>query len=366
MKTELFRNENCLFLLKTLLIVNFQLLIACALCAQNGITLSDFSADVGSGGAATTLTFDVRWDKNYTPAIWSDTAWVFADFNNAGTMTRLPLSGATLTAHSADAAATYVGVRQIDGNPHGVWVAGNARTAGAFSATVQLYTAATATADFPGLCVYAINYPPRGQYTAVDSIKFNGTPDFTVWLAHKNETGISSTVTWSRAQSGAGAYPVPAGSYVHSFTDASRAPGVITPAIFTLQASTDGYCEDFEGVRFWLSGTQRGVRYQLYKNDGAVDDILVGTGNPETFTNTYKEGAYTVKSVEEGSFRAVTMSGTHTIEKINRPATPVIGVSSAGTVCLNGTLTFYVISPVAGATYTWSAMDSAGLEIWRL
>jgi hypothetical protein len=64
-----------------------------SLSAQNGITISNFSANTGS---PTTLTFDVQWVP-LPGKMWSDTAWVFINYNNAGTMARLPLitSGAT-------------------------------------------------------------------------------------------------------------------------------------------------------------------------------------------------------------------------------------------------------------------------------
>jgi hypothetical protein len=38
---------------------------------------------VGAG----TVTFNVRWDKNAAgmPSVWLDSAWVFVDYNKAGT-----------------------------------------------------------------------------------------------------------------------------------------------------------------------------------------------------------------------------------------------------------------------------------------
>ncbi|MDR2450111.1 MAG: hypothetical protein LBD52_09165 [Prevotellaceae bacterium] len=93
--------------------------------------------------------------------------------NKAGKMERLPLlPGATLTATSASGVGRVI---QYSDNNKGVWVVGNARSNGSFSATVQL---PTATADFPGACAYASNYPPVGEYAATKKIKFTGTPEF--------------------------------------------------------------------------------------------------------------------------------------------------------------------------------------------
>ena len=56
--------------------------------AQNGITVSNLRTEPG------TVTFDVRWGDKSLPAVWSDTVWVWVDYNNAGKMRRLPLSRA--------------------------------------------------------------------------------------------------------------------------------------------------------------------------------------------------------------------------------------------------------------------------------
>jgi hypothetical protein len=104
------------------------------------------------------------------------------------------------------------------GNNKGVWVAGNARTNGSFSATVKLYTA-TAIAHRANVCAYASNYPPVGQYTGVNRIKFTGTPSFDLQLNRG-----SYSINREEAQ---GLYDAPAGKYMVAFTDATGAPGRI-------------------------------------------------------------------------------------------------------------------------------------------
>ena len=177
--------------------------------AQNGVSISNLVVDAG------TVTFNVSWDKNNVPAIWSDTVWVLVDYNTVGTMTRLPLSpGATLTATSAPGVAK---VMEVPGNNKGVWVVGNARSAGNFSATVKLLTA---TADVGAACAYASNYPPVGEYTSVTDITFRGTRPYDVVLKH---TDGSTMVT----QVAGGSFTIPAGYTVESFTDKTGAPGFI-------------------------------------------------------------------------------------------------------------------------------------------
>ena len=102
------------------------LLCSLTLAAQNGITISDFSTKAGS---PTTVTFNVQWVP-LQGKVWSDTAGVFVDYNNAGTMTWLPLSGATLTNPSWSSASVIFGK---DGNNNGAWVVGNARDEGSLS-----------------------------------------------------------------------------------------------------------------------------------------------------------------------------------------------------------------------------------------
>jgi uncharacterized protein (TIGR02145 family) len=186
-----------------------------ALAAQNGVTISGLSIDAG------TVTFNVSWSlqamQDLTPplTLWSDTVWVFVDYNKAGKMERLPLrTGATLT----DTSAPGVGkVMEETGNNQGVWVVGNARSASAFSATVQLFTTVT---DVGGACVYGSNYPPVGEYISDTEISFTGTPMYNLVLAHNDG---STTVT---VQSG-GTFLLPCDYTLQSFTDATGAPGIM-------------------------------------------------------------------------------------------------------------------------------------------
>jgi hypothetical protein len=147
----------------------------------------------------------VSWNKDKI-----DSAWVFVDYNDSGTMTRLPLSGATASAGSK----AYM----LDGNDRGAWVV--ADVSGAFSATVQLV--ATCTDAWPcvptGACVYAIDYPPRGEAVAYNLLKLSGTPPFYVMYA--------GSTTYVEIDGPTAAGFTPAGPIAH-FTDRSGAPGVL-------------------------------------------------------------------------------------------------------------------------------------------
>jgi hypothetical protein len=212
----------------------FLLLLCCpvVLAAHNGITISDYSVRMGTGENPDTLRFDVYWDTLHVSNVWSDTVWVFVDYNDKGEMKRLPLitSGATLTGSSWDEAR----VDTVAGNYKGVWVVGNARSAGSFSARVQLLTD---TAYLAGACVYTLNYPPVGKYTAANKIEFTGTPPF--YLQDEGE----DCDTLDRTVQGPYTYTLPAGKTYVSFSDASGAPGYLDE-VYRGPCTTASDCRD--------------------------------------------------------------------------------------------------------------------------
>jgi hypothetical protein len=151
---------------------------------SNGITITNFN--VAADDAASTVTFDIQWPNTAVTVDWDDLVWVFADYNKAGTMTRLPLTGATLT-NPSWTGATYT---FLPDNDQGVWIEGNAKTLvgnsenSSFSATVQLYSTTKFTS---GACAFAINYPPVGSYTAINQLTLHGTPPFKLTLLNGGE-----------------------------------------------------------------------------------------------------------------------------------------------------------------------------------
>jgi uncharacterized protein (TIGR02145 family) len=173
------------------------------LAAQsNGVKVSNLAVDAG------TVTFDVSWKNTGMPLVWCDTVWVWVDYNNNGVMERLPVTGATASAGT---------VTKVPNNDKGVWVAGNARTKGSFSATVKLLTA---TADVAGACAYASNYPPVGKYNDDGTgISFTGTPMYEILLA-KADGGSVTVVSGDTLL-------LPCDYIVTSFIDATGAPGIM-------------------------------------------------------------------------------------------------------------------------------------------
>jgi uncharacterized protein (TIGR02145 family) len=312
------------------------------LAAQNGngVTVSNLNVEPG------TVTFNVSWEANDMPQniVWSDTVWVFVDYNKAGKMERLPISSATVSAGT---------VEIISGNSKGVRVIGNARIEGSFSSTVQLLTA---TDNLSGVCAYASNYPPVGEYIDATHISFTGTPMYKIVLEETAGEGI--LIDYSD-----GSYLIREGYTIKSFTDTTGAPGMMKcmlPASYTLQASASSFCAGSEGVQFALSGTEDGRRYQLFRDNEAVDNAaLEGDGSAATFIPSFNEaGTYTARTIADEKYCAITMSGTHTIAAY--PAFTVGEITTASTITPAGTnpnVTVESLSPALGGsgntTYLW-------------
>jgi hypothetical protein len=264
--------------------------------AQNGVTVENLS--VGAG----TVTFDVSWDKNAMPVtLWSDTVWVFVDYNDAGKMKRLPLApGATLTTHTAPDVGRVI---QYDDNNKGVWVVGNARSAESFSATVQLLTETASTGGsesrpLHGACAYASNYPPVGEYTLSNHVTFTGTPPYTIVL--RNSAG--STVS---ASSSVGDFPILSEQYtrVASFTDKTGAPGIMKcipmtgPIDFSAPAVAKEQLVSFS-VTVSPSTPSVGVTYSWSAPDFSP---TTGTGTSFSTTAPAASGSYPVTLTAHGA-----------------------------------------------------------------
>jgi hypothetical protein len=307
---------------------NLLLMMLCCpivLAAQNGVTVSNLAVSVGS---PTTVTFNVSWQTPMPVALWSDTVWVFVDYNNAGKMERLPLlPGATLTATSSGGKV----IEEPDNNK-GVWVAGNVRNAGSFSATVKLLTAVK---DIGGACVYGSNYPPVGEYSSSDASKmvFTGTPEYDVALLHESGSLITQTTS--------SPLNIPAGFTVQSFTDKTAAPGklsCIPSTVYDLTASALSFCAGGAGVTFSLSGTESGRIYQLYKDGTTVVSTLTGDGNAATFCEAVSEvGTYTARAAALPEYCPAVMTGSHAVASVPSPAPPTMSGSSS--YCSSGTIT---------------------------
>jgi hypothetical protein len=266
---------------RQLFFVYYLIAIICCpavLSAQNGVTVSGLVLNAG------TVTFDVSWDKDspLMPEVWSDSVWVFVDYNDVGTMKRLPLSlGATLTETSAPGVGKVI---EVLGNDQGVWVVGNARSAGSFSATVQLLTA---TATAAGMCVYASNYPPVGKFIIDGEVTFTGTPNYDLIVKKKGGGTYSLSA-------GDGSYPLGAEYTLLSFNDKTGAPGiVITHAVYChpgLIGGKDVFDTD-PSCASYVAGVIGGEDSALPGCASYVAGAIGGAGDAEPGCAAYRAGS---------------------------------------------------------------------------
>jgi hypothetical protein len=232
----------------------------CVLFAQNGVAVSGLTVDAG------TVTFNVSWEKSMPVALWSDTVWVFVDYNKNGVMERLPVTDATTSAGT---------VTKIPDNDKGVWIVGNARSAGNFSATVRLLTTVN---SIGGACAYASNYPPVGEYSSdAPMLSFTGTPMYDIQLAKPG--GGSVTV-----KSG-DTFLLPCNYTVTSFTDATGALGLLNGTPFN--GSIPQYAAS---TRTWTVGNQV---WSDVINDPKCDHDAFTNSNTDPYCRSYTSGTNT-------------------------------------------------------------------------
>jgi hypothetical protein len=203
---------------------------------------------------------------------------------------------------------------------------GNARTNDSFSAKVELLTEIK---DVGGACAYASNYPSVGECLSASEVSFTGTPEYKVVLERSNKS--TYTVTVGKDES----LLIPSSEVVLSFTDKTGAPGIIkciTPATYTLSGAD--VCAE-ANITLTLSGSQRGWRYQLYKDNIPVGSEKEGTDSALTFSEasaTVGGYSYTVQTVDaSGAQCEIAVSNVHAITVNPVPGAPTM--SGAGTHC---------------------------------
>jgi hypothetical protein len=298
-----------------------------------------------------TVTFDVEWVVADLPALWSDTMWVFVDYNKNGKMERLLLTGGTLTEHSANTLTPQspdVGsVIKLADNDKGAWVVGDARSAGSFSATVQLFTGETTIA---GACAYASSYPPVGNWIDDTKIGFTGTPGYIVTLTPEGG-GADETVV------SGGTFLLPCSYTVSSFTDKTGAPGIIkclAPANLMFATPFTTICA---GATVTLTASATGAA--SYSIDGNTWQSEMAFEVAPTSTTHYTLYAQTA----EGCITSVADAAVVTIYPVLLPGE--IATASTSTMAgINPNVTIASPSSATGGssniTYQWVRTGTSG------
>jgi hypothetical protein len=312
--------------MKKNLFLFLMIILPSTLVAQN-VTVTNLQV---TEGTPSTVTFDVSWEKPAPETVWMDSAWVFVDYNKAGKMTRLLISGGTLTSHTANTGASPDAGKLIilTGNDRGAWATGDAWKQGNFSAEVMLLSDEEHIA---GACAYASGYPPVSNWLSDTKLGFTGTPMYEITL-----TDGSTTVTVEAGST----FLLPCSYTVSSFTDATGAPGIIkclAPTGLTLATPFTTVCPG-ESVILTASATGA-ASYSINGTDWQASPVFNVAPTSTTHYTLYAQ-------TEEGCVTSVANAAVVTVNPL--PA--------------DLTLTAAPTAICAGASSTLTASATNGYE----
>ena len=144
-----------------------------------------------------------------------------------------------------------------------------------------------------------------------------------------------------------------------------------SPAAFNLSEG-GSYCEGGAGVEITLDGSESGIQYVLYDNDGMVaGDSVAGTGSQISFGFFTEQGTYTSEGFSNS---CSSLMNEEAIITINFPPSEAETPQGPESIC-GETTSEYTISPVENATsYIWtispeeagtiSGNDTVGTVSW--
>jgi len=130
------------------------------------------------------------------------------------------------------------------------------------------------------------------------------------------------------------------------------------PPFFYFVGGGGGYCAGDAGVHITLSGSQAGVRYQVYHADTAVGTPADGTGSSLDFGEFTTAGTYTVLATDTATGCTSNMLFSAAVS-INPVVIPTVslntGVGSDNRVCYGNPITFTAQTTNGGSSpaYEW-------------
>jgi hypothetical protein len=252
-------------------------------------------------------------------------------------MERLLISGGTLTEHTAAKAGTGEFIYE---NDMGAWVYGDARSAGSFSAKVQLFTKETDIV-IAGACAYASSYPPVGNWLSDTKLGFTGTPMYEITL-----TDGSATMTVEAGST----FLLPCSYTVSSFTDRTGAPGIINckaPANLKFTPPTATICA---GATVTLTASAgSATSYSINGTDWQAEEAFEVAPTSTTAYTLYAKTA-------EGCVASLTNAAVVTVNPV---PTDLTLTATPTTICKDESATL-TASATGGASYsinnsTWQA-----------
>lgn len=258
-------------------------------------------------------------------------------------------------------------------------------TAGALDFGIQTaagtYTVAAANAttactnDMTGAAAITVNALPDvyavtggGRYCTSGTgvhIKLAGSTTGVNYQLYNGATRIGSPVAGKfavldfGAQKTAGTYTVVATDAITGCSSNMSAAATVSidplPAVYTVTGG-GSYCADGTGVHVNLSGSQRGVKYQLFNGGIATGGSIAGSLSAIDFGSKKPGGKYTVTGTDTITGCVSTMTGSATINVIPNLIPSVYVESDKGrTVCAGDLITFTTkpFNEGTDPTYVW-------------
>ena len=140
-------------------------------------------------------------------------------------------------------------------------------------------------------------------------------------------------------QTAAGAYTIIATNATSGCTNTMSGTANITistpPISYLTTSATSSYCAGGTGVDVQVTGSETGIRYELFMGGVSTGTTLNGTGAPIDFGNQINAGIYTVVGSDAVSGCVTNMAGAPSIS-IN-PLPTSFNVNGGGNYCAGGT-----------------------------
>ena len=201
------------------------------------------------------------------------------------------------------------------------------------------------------------------DYTTTTDVEFDLRQLFGVWLID-GESGDNASVTVDGSHVGVWRAVVYEGSDLNS--TACQYPTGPIPLLASIQFTitevsvgtiavtpSNASCGVSDG-ELSITGVATGVEYEVYYNGSSQGTYTAVSG--EIVVSNLAKGIYTDIYVTRSGCKSNEIPSVEIIEP-NSPPTPI--VSGLQTVCSNSSETYNITTPIAGATYTWTAPTGA-------
>jgi len=132
----------------------------------------------------------------------------------------------------------------------------------------------------------------------------------------------------------------------------SLAP-VPSPTVFNTTGSGK-FCQGSDGAVIVIDNSQTDVIYELYNNNTATGNTMVGTGSEITFPPVTANGTYTVIGTTINGSCSIDMNGSVEVSQV---ALPNVNITGNFAPDMQTTETYSIDSPIQSDSYLWKVIN---------